>query len=114
MVRETRLAPEMSITLCTGHSDRVLDAGWDSNAIATPLLKAVGGKTRARIFTCITYIFFRHRARYIHDHVLVLFDIIVEQINFLWGVDLALENYVFTCQASINCYIILPKMFLEF
>jgi len=37
---------------------------------------------------------FRHRARYVHDHVIVLFDIIVEQINFLWEVDLALENYL--------------------
>jgi len=35
---------------------------------------------------------FRHRARYIHDHVIMLFDIIVQQINFLGGVDLPLEN----------------------
>jgi len=59
-------------------------------------------------------VLFRHHARYIHDHVIVLFDIIVEQINFLWGVDLALENYVFICQASINGYLLLPKMSLEF
>jgi len=59
-------------------------------------------------------VLFRHRARYIHDHVIVLFDIIVEQINFLGGVDLPFENYVFTCQALINCYLLLPKIFLEF
>jgi hypothetical protein len=56
----------------------------------------------------------RHRARYIHDHVMVLFDIILEQINSFGGGDLAFENYVFTCQALIKGYLILPKMFLEF
>ena len=40
--------------------------------------------------------FFRHRARYIQDHVIVLFDIIVQQINFLGGVDLLLENCLHT------------------
>ena len=54
----------------------------------------VGGGDNVRFVTCITYVPLRHRARYIHDHVIVLFDIIVEQINFLWEVDLALENYL--------------------
>jgi hypothetical protein len=114
MIRETSVAPEMSITLCARYSETCVNTWRARHAIATRLLKAVGGITRARFFTCITYILFRHRARYIHDHVIVLFDIIVEQIHFLWGVNLAFENYVYTCQASINGYLILPKMFLEF
>jgi len=78
VVRETRLAPEMSITLCTRYSDRDVDAGRASHAIATRLLTAVGGITRARFLTCITYVLLRHRARYIHDHVIVLFDVVIE------------------------------------
>jgi len=84
------------------------------NAIATRLLTAVVGITRARFITCITHKPLRHRARYIHDHMIVLFDINVEQINSFWGVDLHFQNYVFTLQALINGYLILPKMFLEF
>jgi hypothetical protein len=113
MVRKTRLALEMSITLRARYSDSCDNTRRARRAIATRLLTAVGCITRARFSTYITYILFRHRARYIHDHVIVLFDIIVEQINFLWGVDVAFENYVFTCQTSIDGYLILPKMFLE-
>jgi len=83
------------------------------HTIATRLVAAMCGFTRAQFVTCITHKPLRHRARYIPDHVIVLFDI-VEQINSLLGVDLAFGNYVFTCQALINGYLILPKMFLEF
>ena len=114
MVRKRGLAPEMSIKLCASYSDGSENTRRTRHAIATRLLTAVVGITRARNFTCITYILFRHRARYIHHHVIVLFDIIVEQINFLGGADLTSENYVFTCQTLIDGYLILPRMFLEF
>ena len=74
-----------------------------------------GGWQHPRSIFYMHYIHtFRHRARYIHDHVIVLSNIIVQQINFLGGVDLAFEYYVFTRQALINGYLILPKMLLEF
>ena len=73
-----------------------------------------GGWRHSRSIIYMHYIIlFRHSARYIHDHVIVPFDIIVQQINFLGGVDLPLENYDFTRQALINSYLILPKKFLE-
>ena len=78
MVRETRLAPEMSITLGAANSDGGEGARKARHTIATYLLTAVGGITRARIVTRITCVLLRHSARYIHDHVIVLFDIIVE------------------------------------
>jgi len=114
VVRKTRSAPVISITLCTGYSDSGENTPRACHTIATRLLTAVGGIIRARFVTCITYLLFRHRARYIHDHVIVLFNIIVEQINFLGGIDLPFEQNVFTCQNLIDGYSILPKMFLEF
>jgi len=73
----------MSITLCARYSDGSENIRRARHAIATRLLTAVGGINRARFLTCITYLLYRHRARYIHDHVIVLFNIIVEQIIFL-------------------------------
>ena len=78
MVRETLLAPEMSITLSAGNSDGGEGARGASHTIATFMFTAMCGITRTRLFTCITYILLRHRGRYIHDHVIVLFDIIVK------------------------------------
>jgi len=114
VVRETRLAPEMSITLGAGNSDGGDGVRGARHTIATCKVAAVGGFTRARFVTCITHKPLRPRARYIHDHVVVLFDIIVEQINSFRGVDLPFDNYVFTRQASIEGYFIFSKMFLEF
>jgi len=88
VVRETRLAPEMPITLCAGYSDGCENKWGSRHAIATLILTAMCGFTRARLVTRVTHKPLRHRARYINDHVIVLFDIIVEQINSLWGVDL--------------------------
>jgi hypothetical protein len=113
VVRETRLAPEMSITLCKGYSDGGENAGGARHAIATRLLTAVCGFTRASFFTRTTHKPLRHRARYIHDHVTVLFDIIVEQINYFKGVDLPFENCLHM-HSLINGYLILSKMFLKF
>ena len=68
----------MSITLGAGYSEaREFERGA-RHTIAICMLTAVGGFTAARFVTCITYILLRHRARYIHDHVILLFDIIVE------------------------------------
>ena len=53
VVRETRLAPEMHITLCTGYSHASVNTCEDCHAIATRLLTAVGGSTRAGYVTCI-------------------------------------------------------------
>ena len=92
MIRETRMAPEMSITLCTRYSHASVNFWGDRHAIATRQITAVGGSSRARILKCIIYEPLSHRARYIHDHAIVLFDIILEQINFLGGVDLPFEN----------------------
>ena len=78
MVRETRYSPEMPITLGAGNSDVGEFSRCARHTIATCLLAAVGGFTRARFVTCIKHKPLRHRARYIHDHVIVLFDIIVE------------------------------------
>ena len=94
MVRKTHLAPEMSITLCARYSDGSENTRRAGHAFATRMLTAMRGFTRAAFVTCITP---RHHARYIHDHVVVLNDIIVEQIDFLWGADLPFENYVFKC-----------------
>ena len=83
MVRKTHLAPEMSITLCARYSDGSENTRRAGHAFATRMLTAMRGFTRARFVTCITHKPLRHRARYIHDHVVVLFDIILEQIDFL-------------------------------
>ena len=78
VVRETLLAPEMSITLGAGNSDIGEGARGAHYTIATYMVTAVGGLTRAQFVTCIKYVLLPHRARYIHDHVIVLFEIIVE------------------------------------
>ena len=83
MVRETRLTNEMSITLGAGNSDGGESARGTRHTIATYLVAAMCGFTRARFVTCITHKPIRRRASYIHDHVIVLFDIVVEQINSL-------------------------------
>ena len=72
VVRETRLAPEMSITLGAGNSDGGESARGARHTIATCLLTAVCGLTRARLVTCITNRPLRYCARYIHDHVILL------------------------------------------
>jgi len=54
MVRKTRLAPEMSITLSARYSDGSENTRRARHAIATRLLTAVGGITRARFVACIT------------------------------------------------------------
>jgi hypothetical protein len=46
--------------------------------------------------------------------MIVSFDIIVVKINSLSRVDLPFKHYVFTRQALIDSYLIVPKMFMEF
>jgi len=58
VVRETCVAPEMSITLCTVYSDSCENTWRAHHTIATRLITALGGITRARFFTCITYVLF--------------------------------------------------------
>jgi len=41
------------------------------------------------------------------------FDITIEEFNVLTGVDLSFEHFVFTGQALIDSYLIVPKMFYE-
>jgi len=67
------------------------------------------GLTRARFVTRFTHKLLRHRASYIHHHVIVLFDSIVEQLNLLRGVGLPFEHYVFTRQALIDSTHGVPK-----
>ena len=112
VVRETRLAPKMSITLGAGNSYGGEGARGARLTVTKCLVTAMCGFIRARFVACITYILLRHRARYIHDHVIVLFDIIVEQI--VLAESTCPSNIVFTRQALIDGYLILPKVFLEF
>ena len=69
--------------------------GGARNTIATCLLTAMCGFTREPFVTYITYVLLRHRARYIHDHVIVLFDIIVQEINSL-GESTCLSNIMYS------------------
>jgi len=94
VVRETRVTTVMTITPCARNSEFGEIARVARHTIATCLVTAMCGITRARFVTCITIILNRHRVRYIHDHVIVLFDVIVQQIEFLGGVELPFENYV--------------------
>ena len=80
------------LLLCARYSDGCENKWGARHAIATLLLTAVCGFPRARFVTRVTHKPLRHRARYIKDHVIVLFDIIVEEINSFWGVDLPFEN----------------------
>ena len=56
----------------------------------------------------------RHGSHFISHHVIVSFDFIIEYINSLGGVDLPFEHYVFTGQTLVDCYLLVPKMFLKF
>jgi hypothetical protein len=78
VVRETRLAPKMSIAFGAGDSDGGEGARRPSQTITAGLVTAVCGFTRARFVTLFTHKPLRHRARYIHDHVIVSFDIVIE------------------------------------
>ena len=77
-VRETHLAPKMSITFGSLDSDVGKGARRPSLTNTTFLVTAVW------VFTCPGFIIrfthkpLRHPARYIHDHVIVSFDIIIE------------------------------------
>jgi hypothetical protein len=72
VVRETLLAPEMSIKHGEGNSDIGEGARGAHHTFATCMVTAVGGLTRAQFVTCIKYVLLRHRASYIHDHVSVV------------------------------------------
>jgi hypothetical protein len=54
VVREARVAPEISIILGTGYSHASVITWRNRHAVATCLNTVVGGGTRARFFTCIT------------------------------------------------------------
>jgi len=77
MVRETRLAPEMSINSAQG----ILTAKKAHGGLAIQSVHVwsqLCGVGSARFVTCFTHVRFRHGTRYIHDHVIVSFDIIVD------------------------------------
>jgi hypothetical protein len=78
VVRETRLASKMSITLGVADSDGGESARGSRHTIATRLVTHVHNVLPRPVVTFFTYILFRQRTRYIHDHVIVLFDIKVE------------------------------------
>ena len=78
VVRETRLDPIMSVTIGTGYSDGVGIDRSPSLTFATRLVADVCDVTCARFATSFTHRPLRHRARYIHDHKIVSFDIIIE------------------------------------
>jgi len=104
----------MTITFEAGNSDNVEGARGIRHTIATRLVTHVHNVSPTPFVTCFTYVLLRHRARYIHDHVIVLINIIVEKIKTFRGVVLPVKHYVFTRQALIDGYFIVPKMFLEF
>ena len=112
MVRETRLAPKMSITFGAGYSDGGEGARRPSHTIATLLVEDVCGITYAHFVKRFTHKSLRHLARYCYDQVMVSLDIILQYINFLSGVDLHLKPYVVTGQALIYSFLIVPKIFL--
>jgi hypothetical protein len=78
VVRENCLSPTMSITHGACDSDSGDGARRPSHTITTCVVTAVCDFTRAPFLTSFKHKSLRHRARYIHDHVIVLFDIIIE------------------------------------
>ena len=108
----TCLAPKISVTNGAGDSDVGEGARWPSHTVATRLVADVCDITCTRLVTRFTHKLFRHRARHIHDHVIVPFDIIIGRINSLRVVDLPFEQYVFTGQAFIDSYLS-PENVLE-
>jgi hypothetical protein len=71
-VREARLAPKMSVTFGAGYFNCGKGAQRPSHTIAAGLVTTVCDFTCARFVTCFTHKPFRRRARYIHDHVIML------------------------------------------
>ena len=96
VVRETHLAPKMSITFAVGNYDGGKVIWSPSHTIATRLVTAVCGISCAQFVTRFTHKPLRHRARYIHDHVIVPFDIVIEYINSLRIVDLPFKHCIHT------------------
>jgi len=78
VVRETRLAPKMSITFGAENSDSEEGARGARHTIDTRLVTHVRNVSPSLFVTCFTYVLLRHGARYIHDHVIVSFDIVTE------------------------------------
>jgi len=78
MVREILLAHKTSITFSAVYSEGREIARRPSHTITTCLVTAMYGVSSACFVTCFTHVLLRHRARYIHDHVIVPFDIIIE------------------------------------
>jgi len=78
VVRETRLAPKMSITFGAGDSDGGEDARGARHTIATRLVTHVRNFSRTFFVTCFTHVLLRHRFPYIHESVTVSIDIVLE------------------------------------
>jgi hypothetical protein len=78
VVRETSLAPKISITFGAGLSDGGESARRRSHIIATRLVTDVCVISYALFVTHFTHKPLPHRARYIHDHMIVSFDVIIE------------------------------------
>ena len=78
VVSQTRLAPDLSITSRAGDFDGGEGKRGARHIIATRFVTHVCNVSPTPFVTCITYVLLHHRARYIHDHVIVSFDIIVE------------------------------------
>ena len=78
VVREAFLAPKISFTFGAGNSDIVEGARGTRHTITTCLFTHVRNVSHSPFVAYFKYVLLRHRARYIHDHVIVLIDIIVE------------------------------------
>jgi hypothetical protein len=114
VVCETRLASEMSITFGAGDSAVGEGARGARHTIAIRLVTHVRNVSTTPFVTCFTHVPSSHGSLQFYDHMIVSFDIIVEDMNSLRGVDLPFKHYVFIRQALIDSYLILPKLFLEF
>ena len=78
VIRETRLAPKMTITFGPGDSDGEEGARGTGHTIATRLVTHVCNVSSTPVVTCFTHVPSRHDTRQVYDHMIVSFDIIVE------------------------------------
>jgi len=62
---------------------------------------------------CFTYVPFSHCTCKIGYHVIVSFDIVVEEVKMFGRVDLPFVHYIITPETLIHNYLIVTKMILE-
>jgi len=75
--RVSRLVPKMSVTFGAGDSDVGERARTISPTVLTRLVANVCDITCTRFVTRFAHNLLRHSTRYIHDHMMVSFDIII-------------------------------------